>query len=173
MKPRDEAFARPAEISAEALRTSAKLELQGGQITFAVEVTYNPNRYRHMVTGGRITSGTCGAPWDITGGTIGDQLRLDAKRAGQDSCAGTITIVGEYRNPPGVPGYVRLRGHDLLVQAHGQVRVLTRSPQVRAADTAGCPPPVPSATRGAAPRSLPVRPDRDGGRLNRRSATVP
>ncbi|MGW0556307.1 hypothetical protein ACWDZ6_19220 [Streptomyces sp. NPDC002926] len=63
-----------------------------------------------MVTGGRITSGICGAPWDITGGTIGDQLRLDAKRAGRGSCAGTITIVGEYQHPPGVPGYVRFEG---------------------------------------------------------------
>ncbi|MEW2086833.1 hypothetical protein [Streptomyces sp. NPDC005283] len=110
MKPRDEAFARPTEISAEALRTSAKLELQGGRITFAVEVTYNPNRYRHMVTGGRITSGIRGAPWDITGGTIGDQLRLDAKRAGQDSCTGTITIVGEYQNPPAYRGTYGFEG---------------------------------------------------------------
>ena len=104
VKTRDEAFARPLEVSAEALQATAKLELHNGQVTFAIELKYNPNTYPHVVTGGQITSGICGAPWNITGGSIGDQLRLDAKRAGQGSCANTITIVGEYQNPPAYRG---------------------------------------------------------------------
>lgn len=104
VKTRDEAFAAPREVSPEALATEAKLELHAGSVTFAIQVKYNPNTYPHVVTGGQITSGICGAPWDITGGVIGQQMRLDAKRAGQGSCANTITIVGEYQNPPAYRG---------------------------------------------------------------------
>ncbi|MEU6823004.1 hypothetical protein ABZ921_20435 [Streptomyces atriruber] len=105
VKTRDEAFAAPqAEVSAEALSTECKLTLHSGAVTFVLEVKYNPNTYPHVVTGGQITSGICGAPWDITGGAIGETIRLDAKRAGQGSCANTITIVGEYQNPPAYRG---------------------------------------------------------------------
>jgi len=105
VKTRDEAFAAPmAEVSAEALSTECKLTLHSGAVTFVIEVKYNPNTYPHVVMGGQITSGICGAPWDITGGTIGETIRLDAKRAGQGSCANTITIVGEYQNPPAYRG---------------------------------------------------------------------
>ncbi|MEV8022620.1 hypothetical protein AB0O76_41275 [Streptomyces sp. NPDC086554] len=104
VKTRDEAFASPQEVSAEAVSTACKMQLHNGAITFAIEVKYNPNTYPHVVTGGQITAGICGAPWDITGGLIGDTIRLDAKRAGQGSCANTITIVGEYQNPPAYRG---------------------------------------------------------------------
>ncbi|HET6856305.1 MAG TPA: hypothetical protein VFH94_04320 [Streptomyces sp.] len=104
VKSREEAFATPMDLSAEAVSTADKLELHNGQTTFAIEVKYNPNTYPHVVTGGQITSGICGAPWDITGGFIGEQIRLDAKRAGQGSCANTITIVGEFQNPSSYRG---------------------------------------------------------------------
>jgi hypothetical protein len=105
VKTRDEAFALPTQdVSAEALQTRCKLELHNGAVTFGIEVKYNPNTYPHVVTGGQITSGICGAPWDVTGGVIGEQIRLDAKRAGQGGCASTITIVGEYQNPPAYRG---------------------------------------------------------------------
>ncbi|MEW2526914.1 hypothetical protein [Streptomyces sp. NPDC047071] len=112
VKTRDEAFAAPAqlEVSAEAVATACELTLHNGQVTFTMEVTYNPNTYPHVVIGGRITSGICGAPWDITGGHIGDTLRLDAKRAGQGSCASTITIVGQYQNPPAYRGTYGFEG---------------------------------------------------------------
>ncbi|WP_447036664.1 hypothetical protein [Streptomyces sp. DSM 118878] len=105
VKTRDEAFASQiAGVSARDLSTGCKLTLHSGQVTFAIEVTYNPNTYPHVVTGGQITAGICGAPWDITGGTVGETIRLDAERAGQGSCASTITIVGEYQNPPAYRG---------------------------------------------------------------------
>ncbi|MFD9910649.1 hypothetical protein [Streptomyces sp. NPDC059063] len=104
VKTRDEAFAAPMDVSAEAVSAQCALTLHNGQVTFAIEVKYNPNTYPHVVTGGQITSGICGAPWDLTGGHLGDTLRLDAKRAGQGSCASTITIVGEYQNPPAYRG---------------------------------------------------------------------
>lgn len=104
VKTRDEAFAMQQDLTPEAVSTEAKLELHNGQVTFGITVKYNPNTYPHVVTGGQITSGICGAPWDITGGTVGEQLKLTAKRAGQGSCANTITIVGEYQNPPAYRG---------------------------------------------------------------------
>ncbi|MCX4975501.1 MULTISPECIES: hypothetical protein [unclassified Streptomyces] len=104
VKTRDEAFAAQRDLSAEAVSTDAKLELHNGAVTFAIEVQYNPNTYPHVVTGGKISSGICGAPWDLTGGFIGETIRLDAKRTGQGSCATTITIVGEFQNPSAYRG---------------------------------------------------------------------
>ncbi|KAB1143080.1 hypothetical protein F7R91_26955 [Streptomyces luteolifulvus] len=111
VKTRDEAFAAQREVSAEAVSASAKLELHNGAVTFAIEVKYNPNTYPYVVLGGRITSGICGAPWDITGGHLGETIRLDAKNpAGPGTCAGTITVVGEYQNPPAYRGTYGFNG---------------------------------------------------------------
>ncbi|MFJ8823491.1 hypothetical protein ACIREE_17060 [Streptomyces sp. NPDC102467] len=104
VKTRDEAFAAQQDLSAEAVSVDCKLELSNGSITFAITARINPNTHPYVVTGGRITSGICGAPWDITGGFIGDTIRIDAKRSGQGSCADTLTLVGEYHNPPSYRG---------------------------------------------------------------------
>ncbi|MEU6380473.1 hypothetical protein [Streptomyces sp. NPDC046909] len=105
VKTWDEAFATRQDVSPEALATTAKLEMHNGTVTFAMEVQYNPNTYPYVVLGGRITSGICGAPWDITGGFMGQTIRIDAKRPVVDpGCAQTITIVGEYQNPPAYRG---------------------------------------------------------------------
>jgi hypothetical protein len=110
VKTRDEAFAMQQDTSPEAVSTSAKLELHNGAVTFAMEVKYNPNTYPHVVLGGQITSGICGAPWNITGGFIGETIRLDAKKAGSGTCAETITIVGEFQNPPAYRGTYGFNG---------------------------------------------------------------
>jgi hypothetical protein len=105
VKTRDEAFATLQQTAgAEAVAITARLQLNNGATTFEMQVQINPNTYPFVVTGGQITSGICGAPWNITGGSIGNQLRLDARRAGQGSCANTITIVGQYQNPPSYRG---------------------------------------------------------------------
>jgi hypothetical protein len=111
VKTRDEAFAlQQRDVSAEAVSTSAKLELHNGAVTFSMEVKYNPNTYPYVVLGGQITGSICGAPWNITGGFMGETIRLDAKRAGSGSCADTITIVGEYQNPPAYRGTYGFNG---------------------------------------------------------------
>ncbi|MEV7339882.1 hypothetical protein [Streptomyces sp. NPDC093544] len=104
VKTRDEAFAAQRDLTSESVSTDAKLELHNGAVTFAIEVRYNPNTYPHVVTGGKITSGISDAPWDLTGGFIGETIRLDAKRSGQGSSATTITIVGEFQNPSAYRG---------------------------------------------------------------------
>jgi len=100
VKTRDEAFATQRDVSTEALQVTAKMKLNNGALTFEMDVNYNPNTYPHVVTGGRITSGICGAPWDITGGSIGPSLRLTARRpGGSGNCAQTITIIGQFQVP--------------------------------------------------------------------------
>ncbi|MET8245462.1 hypothetical protein ABZV31_14260 [Streptomyces sp. NPDC005202] len=110
VKTRDEAFAAQQDVSAEAVSSTAKLELHNGAVTFGIEVKYNPNTHPYVVLGGRITSGICGAPWDITGGFVGDTIRLDARRTESGSCADTITIVGEFQNPPAYRGTYGFNG---------------------------------------------------------------
>ncbi|WP_030021284.1 hypothetical protein [Streptomyces monomycini] len=98
VKTRDEAFAVQREISAEALQVTQKMALHNQALTFDMEVNYNPNT--NAITGGRITSGICGAPWDITGGSIGSSLRIEGKRPGTGgNCATTVTIIGQFQVP--------------------------------------------------------------------------
>lgn len=99
VKTRDKAMATP-----QAMATTVALTLHNGATTFQMKVDINPNSYPFAVIGGQITSGICGAPWNLTGGHLGNDLRLDAKRAGSGSCASTITVVGEFQNPPSYRG---------------------------------------------------------------------
>lgn len=105
VEAREEAFAVP-----EAVATTIRLTLHNGGVTFEVEAQIDPNTYPFRLTGGQITSGICGAPWDITGGYLGDDMRLDAKRAGQGSCADTITVVGEFVHPAAYRGTYGFNG---------------------------------------------------------------
>jgi hypothetical protein len=102
---RDEALVTPESVS-----TTTTLTLHNGGVTFEIEIEMDPNSYPFRLVGGKITSGICGAPWDVTGGHLGEDLRLDAKRAGQGSCANTITVVGEYVNPSAYRGTYGFNG---------------------------------------------------------------
>jgi hypothetical protein len=105
VETREEAFAAPR-----AATTGIRLTLHNGGITFEIQAEIDPNTYPFRLTGGEITSGICGAPWSITGGHVGDDLRLDAKRAGSGSCADTITVVGEYAHPGAYRGTYGFNG---------------------------------------------------------------
>jgi hypothetical protein len=105
VESREEAFAAP-----EAVTAITKLTLHNGVVTFEIEAQINPNTYPFVLTGGQITSGICGAPWNITGGYLGDDMRLDAARAGSGSCADTITVVGEFVNPGAYRGTYGFNG---------------------------------------------------------------
>lgn len=117
VKTRDEAFAVQRDVSPQALEVSAKMKLNNGALSFDMEVKYNPNTYPHVVTGGTISTGICGAPWDITGGSIGSQLRLDGKRPGTGgSCASTITIIGQFQVPLSYRGTYGFNGQSSSFQ---------------------------------------------------------
>lgn len=108
VKTRDEAFAPRAEVSPEAVAATARLELHNGAtVTWELEVRYNPNTYPYVVTGGQITGTISGPPWNITGGFMGESVRLDATR--HDNTA-TVTIVGEFQNPPAYRGTYGFNG---------------------------------------------------------------
>ena len=94
VESREQAFAVPMAVS-----TTTRLTLHNASVTFEIEAEIDPNTYPFSLKGGRITSGICGAPWDITGGFLGDDLRLEASREGEGSCADTIIVVGEFVRP--------------------------------------------------------------------------
>jgi hypothetical protein len=105
VETREQAFPEP-----QAVAVTTRLTLHNSGVTFEIEAQINPNTYPFQLTGGRITSGICGAPWDITGGYYGDDLRLDARRTGDGSCAQTITVVGEYVHPGAYRGTYGFNG---------------------------------------------------------------
>jgi hypothetical protein len=105
VKTRDKALASP-----QATTETAELTLHNGSVTFKLKVEYNPNSHPHVITGGQITSGICGAPWNITGGYFGDAMRVNATRAGNGSCANSIVIVGEFQHPASYRGTYGFNG---------------------------------------------------------------
>ena len=75
------------------------VELRNGSVSFVVELQVDPNTYPFRIVGGTIVSGICGAPWTVTGGYLGADLRLDAEREGPGGCANSLTVVGEQQFP--------------------------------------------------------------------------
>ncbi|GAA3239691.1 hypothetical protein ACFO1B_09300 [Dactylosporangium siamense] len=102
---REEAFAAP-----EAVSTKVKLTLHNAGVSFQISAEINLGTYPFVLTGGQITAGICGAPWTITGGVLGDDLRLEAQRAGEGSCANSIIVVGEYVQPGAYRGTYGFNG---------------------------------------------------------------
>ncbi len=96
-----------AEVKAATATAKACLELYNGPgVTWNIDVTYNPNSYPFVITGGSIKGTICDSPnWVVTGGTLGPNLTVNAKRTGGGgACANTVTIVGHYQNPPSYAG---------------------------------------------------------------------
>lgn len=96
----NEVESREAVVTPQAAVSTACLELRNGVVSFVIEVNVDPNTYPFVISGGTIKSGICGAPWNVTGGFMGTNLRIDATRQGSGSCANTIIIVGERQDPP-------------------------------------------------------------------------
>jgi len=95
------------DVGARAATSQACLTLHNGPgTTFQIRVTFNPNTYPYAVTGGSISGTICGSPnWAVTGGSIGNSLVINARRtSGGAGCANTVTIVGNFRNPPSYAG---------------------------------------------------------------------
>jgi hypothetical protein len=94
VESREQALATP-----EAVSTTTRLTLHNAGLTFEIEAEIDPNTYPFAFTGGQISADICGAPWNVTGGYLGDELRLEARRSGQGPCAETIIVVGEFVAP--------------------------------------------------------------------------
>jgi hypothetical protein len=105
-KKLSEADAKAAAAAATTAAAKACLELYNGPaVDFKINITYNPNSYPFVITGGTISGTICGSPnWVVTGGSMGPTLTVTGKRTGGGSCADTITVVGHYQNPPSYAG---------------------------------------------------------------------
>ena len=113
VESREEAFAVP-----EAISTKVGLTLHNAGVTFQIAAEINLGTYPFVLTGGQITSGICGAPWKITGGFLGDDLRLEAEREGEGSCANSIIVVGEFVQPGAYRGTYGFNGTSSSFRHH-------------------------------------------------------
>src|ERR1700739_5175565 len=87
-------------------RASACLTLYNGPgVKWRINVTFNPNTYPFLITGGSINGTICGSPKGVvTGGIRGPTLLINGNLNGGASCATTVTIVGNYQNPSSYAG---------------------------------------------------------------------
>jgi hypothetical protein len=95
--------------------TTACLQLHAGTAVFNLNVTINPDVFPYTVTGGSITGNICGAPWAITGGTLGASLSVNGQRNPPASgCASTISIAGGFANPTSYIGTYGFNGSNTM-----------------------------------------------------------
>lgn len=92
---------------------SACLELHNGPgVTWNITVTFDPNSIPFTITGGSIKGTICGSPnWRVTGGFLRPTLRITAQQTPPvGGCAGTVTIVGNFQDPPSYKGTYGFNG---------------------------------------------------------------
>jgi hypothetical protein len=89
--------------------------LHAGAAVFNLNVTINPDVFPYTVTGGSITGNICGAPWAITGGSLGATLSVNGQRNPPASgCASTISIAGGFANPTSYIGTYGFNGSSTM-----------------------------------------------------------
>jgi hypothetical protein len=77
----------------------------GPNVKWKINVTFNPNTYPFVITGGTIKGTICGSPKGVvTGGSMGPTLLITGNLDGGPGCATTVTIVGNYQDPPSYAG---------------------------------------------------------------------
>ena len=85
--------------------TTACLQLHLGATVFNFRVSLNPDAYPYPITGGTITGSICGAPWVVTGGSLGSALQINGQKSPPVSgCAQKISVVGNFAPPAGYNG---------------------------------------------------------------------
>ncbi len=93
---------------------------QGGAVVFKIEVKVNPNSYPFLILGGKIGGDICNVlttQWVVTGGSLGSNLVIEAKRvrpsnappnaalvAGESNCATTLSVIGFFQAPNSYAG---------------------------------------------------------------------
>ena len=95
-----------AEFLARSASATACLTLYNGpSVKWQITVTFNPNTYPFVITGGSIKGTICGSPKGVvTGGSMGPNLLIHGNLEGGASCASTVTIVGHYQDPSSYAG---------------------------------------------------------------------
>jgi hypothetical protein len=86
-------------------QASACLTLYNGPVKWEINLTFNPDTYPFVITGGTITGGICGSPKGVvTGGSMGPALTIHGNLDGGPGCASTVTIVGHFQDPASYAG---------------------------------------------------------------------
>lgn len=82
----------------------ACLQLYNGpSVLWSIDVTFNPNVYPYVISGGTIKGTICGSPnVTVTGGTLGASLNVTANLP--SGCATPVKIVGNSNVPVGYQG---------------------------------------------------------------------
>ena len=96
---------------------SACLELHNGPgVTWNITVNFDPNSIPFTITGGTIKGTICGSPkWQVTGGFLRPTLQITAKQTPPVAgCASTVTIVGNFQNPPSYKGTYGFNGSSTM-----------------------------------------------------------
>jgi hypothetical protein len=99
---------RPPAIVPPATSTAC-LQLYIDTAVFNFNVTLDPDVYPYTITGGTITGSICGAPWTVTGGSLGTNLSIKGQRAPVPSCSSTISVIGKFDVPD---SYIGTYGFD-------------------------------------------------------------
>ena len=108
--------------------TTACLQLHAGTAVFNLHVTINPDVFPYTITGGSISGNICGAPWAITGGTLGATLSINGQRNPPVSgCASTISVQGGFANPTSYVGTYGFNGSNTMFNHHTLFLDFTRS----------------------------------------------
>jgi hypothetical protein len=97
--------------------STACLQLYNDTAVFNFQLTLDPDIYPYIITGGTITGSICGAPWTVTGGSLGKSLSIKGKRAPIPSCTSTISVTGNFDIPD---SYIGTYGFDGLSNAFNQ-----------------------------------------------------
>lgn len=92
--------------------SKACLQLRNGSaVDWQIEVTVSLDSYPYLIIGGSIKGTICDSPnWQVTGGSLGGGLQINAKHTGSGSCASTVTIVGNFLNPSSYGGTYGFNG---------------------------------------------------------------
>lgn len=115
INPRGEQVDSPEAVTAAAVgQAKATVELRLGTVSFVIELVVDPNTHPFVITGGKIVSGICGAPWEVNSGNMGDDLLIKATRTGSGSCADTITILGQHIFPSAWQGTYGFNGQSSM-----------------------------------------------------------
>lgn len=97
----------PEEAAAAAVAAPhACLNLRNGpSVSWFIDVTFDPNTSPFKITGGTIKGTICDpGNYQITSGSMGNVLQINAKYTGSSGCGATVDIKGTFQNPPSYPG---------------------------------------------------------------------
>jgi hypothetical protein len=96
----------PKVAAAAVAQPHACLNLRNGaNVSWFIDVTFDPNTYPFKLTGGNIKGTICDpGHYQVTSGSMGNTLAISAKYTGTGGCGAIVDINGNFQNPPSYKG---------------------------------------------------------------------